>query len=326
MASLPSSRANYELWEVPGLHAISYAELFAEELPEPEWMVEGLVPPGLTFIAGRPKIGKSWLALQLAQAVASGREFLGRPTRQGAVLYYPLEDGRRRTRKRTQQQVWQGDEAVYFVFDGFRLANEGAVETLGWAIRTLGVRLVVIDSLSAARQGDNYSENEAELAQLLYPLSQLGQAYNCAIVVVHHMGKLMREDPGLDLRGTSALFAACDAVIGLYRERGEELAKLLATGRDYEEDVSLALRFLAAGLWVVAGGVEMVEATRAEREILRVLKELDEADAETIAEALGVTRSAVARRLPGMVKGGLLTERREAARGRPHSYYSVSAV
>ncbi|MCC7355762.1 MAG: AAA family ATPase, partial [Anaerolineae bacterium] len=290
MSPEPSSRARYAAWETNGLSTVSYAELFAEEMPDPEWVVDGFLPPGLTFLAGKPKIGKSWLALQLAQAVAAGEKFLGRPTRQGAVLYFPLEDGQRRTRKRTQRQVWRGDEEVFFIFDGFCLTSEGAVDTLNGAIRATGARLVVIDSFSAARQGDSHSENEAELAQLLYPLSQLGQTLDCALVVVHHMGKLTREDPGLDLRGTSALFAACDAVVGLYRKRGEELAKLLATGRDYEDDVSLAVRFLKAGLWTVAGEADLVETTRAERDILKIVKELGEAEAETIAEALEVSR------------------------------------
>lgn len=47
-------------------------ELLTAEFPPIQWVVPGIFPEGLTFLAGRPKIGKSLLALQLAHAVSSG--------------------------------------------------------------------------------------------------------------------------------------------------------------------------------------------------------------------------------------------------------------
>ncbi len=47
-------------------------ELSDAEFPDPVWLVPGLIPVGLVVLAGRPKLGKSWMALQLAGAVASG--------------------------------------------------------------------------------------------------------------------------------------------------------------------------------------------------------------------------------------------------------------
>src|SRR5258708_18107521 len=48
------------------------ADLLAEEFAEPKWAVPGLLPEGLTLLAGAPKVGKSWLCLGLALAVAAG--------------------------------------------------------------------------------------------------------------------------------------------------------------------------------------------------------------------------------------------------------------
>ncbi len=316
-------------WQEPvppadSLTFISARELMAMDLPEPEWVVDGLIPPGLTFIAGKSKIGKSWLALQLARAVARGGEFLGRKVRQGAVLYLALEDGARRTRKRTKVQGWDENEAGGFRFEHFSLAQDDYTDALQRAVSTAGARLVVIDSLKAAMRGARAKENEAEIADLIYPLSQLGQDYDCAVVVVHHYGKLVRDDPGLDLRGSSALFAACDAVIGLYRERGENLAKMLATGRDYEDEVNLALEF-ANGLWAVAGDAALVETTRAERRILDALASLGEASAEEIAATIGVTRQAVSARLSALSARGVVQERQETLkRGGYCLRYSLS--
>jgi RecA-family ATPase len=55
------------------------------------------LPEGLTLPAGKPKLGKSWLALSVAFAVAAGGVALGTyPVAQGEVLYLALEDNERR--------------------------------------------------------------------------------------------------------------------------------------------------------------------------------------------------------------------------------------
>src|SRR5690606_30802768 len=47
--------------EIP--ETFTAVDLMKREFPEPKWIVEGLLPEGLTLFAGPPKIGKSWLAL-----------------------------------------------------------------------------------------------------------------------------------------------------------------------------------------------------------------------------------------------------------------------
>src|SRR5262249_47545681 len=83
------------------------AELSAMDLPDAKCVVHGLIPDGLTVLAGKPKLGKSWLALLLALAVAMGRralaisigdgptEQIGLDVEQGHVLYLALEDTKR---------------------------------------------------------------------------------------------------------------------------------------------------------------------------------------------------------------------------------------
>ena len=51
-------------------------------------IVEDLIAQGLTILGGTPKIGKSWLALDLALSVAKGVPFLGKPVHKTGVLYY----------------------------------------------------------------------------------------------------------------------------------------------------------------------------------------------------------------------------------------------
>ena len=57
------------------------------------------------MLAGRPKAGKSWLALNLAEAIANGGKVLGVDVEQGDVLYLALEDNPRRLQQRLDQLI-----------------------------------------------------------------------------------------------------------------------------------------------------------------------------------------------------------------------------
>ena len=73
-------------------------ELYYEPLDSARkfMIIEDMVPVGLTLIAGLPKIGKSWMILQLGMAIAKGEPFLGKQTEKCEVLYYCLDDAERR--------------------------------------------------------------------------------------------------------------------------------------------------------------------------------------------------------------------------------------
>lgn len=75
------------------LNLYTMQTLFEQPLEPIDFLVDGLFAQGLYILGGSPKVGKSWLALQLCLAVCTGTPFLGRPTRQGEVLYLALEDG-----------------------------------------------------------------------------------------------------------------------------------------------------------------------------------------------------------------------------------------
>ena len=67
-------------------------KILTTDWPEPTWAVPELLPVGLSILAGKPKLGKSWMALQIAQAVASGGRALNKQVEAGPVLYLALED------------------------------------------------------------------------------------------------------------------------------------------------------------------------------------------------------------------------------------------
>jgi hypothetical protein len=82
------------------------AVLAEQDFPPVAFVVPGYIAEGLTVIAGRPKTGKSWLALGWAAAVADGGMAFGSiPVEAGDVLYLALEDNQRRLKGRLKQMT-----------------------------------------------------------------------------------------------------------------------------------------------------------------------------------------------------------------------------
>ncbi len=65
-----------------------------------KYLVDKMITQGLYILAGAPKVGKSWLALDLCLSVAKGEQFLNRDTDSGYVVYLSLEDSLLRLQNR----------------------------------------------------------------------------------------------------------------------------------------------------------------------------------------------------------------------------------
>src|SRR5918994_641078 len=76
-------------------------ELRHKVFPPVRWAIPEMLAEGVTLFGGREKMGKSWLALGLCIAVATGGCALGnKPVQQGESLYLSLEDNERRLQDR----------------------------------------------------------------------------------------------------------------------------------------------------------------------------------------------------------------------------------
>lgn len=231
IATLPAKR--------PGPTIIEARQLLSTTLREPRYAVPGILPEGLTILAGKPKTGKSWLALGTAVAIAAGGRALARvQVERGDVLYLALEDTQRRLQQRLQTIL--GDEPCP---PGLTLATTwprcglgGTEELLKWLDGHQQTRLVIIDTLARirpqhGRNGNLYEEDYAAISALKRVADHAGAAF----LIITHLRKMVSDDPLDNVSGTAGQTGAADATIVLRRERAHRDATLFLTGRDIEE-------------------------------------------------------------------------------------------
>ncbi len=219
------------------------AELLAADFPEPTWLVPGILPTGLTLLAGRPKVGKSWLALQIAHAKGIGGEVFGAAVDKGRVLFLALEDSPARLADRMRLQRWPGDADVQF-------QNACSVAELGAILERDHFDLVVIDTFSRLFV-DVDQDDVSATTKALGQLQELAQAGNFSVLLLDHHRKGADGDAVLDVLGSTGKSAVADTICGLFRHRGERDATFRTVSRDCEE-VELTLRFgRDLGLWSV---------------------------------------------------------------------------
>jgi len=300
--------AQYPTEELARRTSWTHAELMAAAFPDPEWVVEELLAKGtLVVLGGKQKLGKSWLCLQLAQAVASQGVFLGLEVKQGPVLYLALEDGAQRLKDRLGKQHAQGDLPIQYRFEFPKLNGPLGIERLASEIHDLGALLVVIDTLASAKTGDLDENDAGEMSALCNPLRQVAQAEGCTILLVHHHGKGAFGDPGVDLRGSSALAAAADANLGLYKKRNEAVATLMVESRDLpEHDWRLEFDPVDTFCWHLLGDAREIAASENEEDTLETLMALGEGTAGDIAKEQGKARVNARRILERLAAKGLV--------------------
>ena len=218
------------------LETISSTDLFKLELKPPPMIVSGLVATGLNILGGNPKGGKSFAALQLAHAVATGGYFLGNRCESGRVLYLALEDTLYRLKHRMQGLKLQPSPVLEFAIESRTLKTGGMEAVWAYLHRFTDTKLVIIDTLARVKdavvgQGNAYESD----SQLGAALQRLAFESGTALLVVHHLSKIGNKDFLLSLSGSAGLPGAADVVMGLERQRNDQHAKLHVTGRDIEE-------------------------------------------------------------------------------------------
>ena len=258
----------------------SLPDLLSWELPPVRWIIPEILPEGLTLLAGKPKLGKSWLALSVALSIAAGGVALGaQPVAKGDVLYLALEDNARRLQSRARRLLESMTETpsnLEFALDWSRLGEGGLAYLEEYLKAHPDLRLVVIDTWArvAPPSGERRCSQYEGDYESLTPLKRLADTYHVSILAVHHLRKTGSSDVLDEIIGSTGVTGAVDGTLILKRDRGQTDATLFVTGRDVEREQQLALSFDATtALWTLVGNAEELCCTRARQEILDLLRE-----------------------------------------------------
>ena len=201
-----------------------------------DFIVDNLMKSnGLYCLVARPKVGKSLLALQLANAIATGTDFLGFRTSPSPVLYISTEMNFSQILDRIDKMKLEFDD------DNFRLKeqeiNERKLNLMDLQLEfqefanDLNGRFVIIDMFSGIDMNNDYDlNNYQDMGQYVIPkFRELCKKYNFTILLIHHLNKNNKS------LGSTAIDGSVDGIITLKLDQNLK-SKILFTyeSRDYE--------------------------------------------------------------------------------------------
>jgi hypothetical protein len=259
--------------------------------PQTQWLIEDLWgDEAVGILGGEPKCCKSFLALDMAVSVASGKPCLRQfpVQRQGSVLLFPAEDSLAVVRRRLEGICCAAQLSLthlpieVITAPALRLDVESDRQLLSNTVESLQPVLLILDPLIRLHRVD---ENDAsQIAGLLSFLRHLQRQFHLAVVVVHHARKGSNSSrPGQALRGSSELHGWGDSNLYM-RRRGKELTLTTehraAPSRDHiplellQQDSSLALALVDPGD-IEAGSTASPVETSSTTRVRAALSQLD---------------------------------------------------
>jgi hypothetical protein len=257
---------------------ISASELVATKFPPLRWHVDGLIPEGVSILAGPPKTGKSFLLLTAATRIAAGMDFLGRHTSQTGVLYFALEDSPRRSSARLSQVLGTGRApADLFVENTSARIGEAAgfFEALESSMSQQNdIGLVIVDTYQYIRKtqtrgtkDDAYERDYSDIVAF----REFGLRHGVSFILAHHTRKLSTHGEDFSIfdriHGSIALAGAPDTTMVLTPD-GDDTTHLTLHARG--KDVAFQSLALAQNIDLQNYSLELIgSAADAQRERAR---------------------------------------------------------
>lgn len=221
------------------------------------WLVDPLLPTGGALLMyGEAKLGKSYAALQLADAISNGDHWLGFPTRQGKVVYVQLDTPRTVWQERLRDIRKTGPVLQFFHTDRelldcwpFDILNPDHYSMLRAELQALEPDLVIFDTLRESHSAD---ENDStDMQKVIAALVAVSQP--AALCLISHARK-PAQDQDLSLmsdnRGSSYVVGRMDAIVRFTKK------SCRVGGRSIEEH-SIELERLDNGFWELGNAAEV---------------------------------------------------------------------
>jgi hypothetical protein len=261
------------------------------------WIVKDILPEGLSMLAGKPKIGKSWAALDLAIAVATGGTCLGKEVEEGDVLLLALEDTDRRLQRRitkllgANKQDWP--KRLTYATEWPRLSDGGIELIRAWVRRVPKARLIIVDVLERVRHRGNNAQTSQYSGdyEALASLHKVAAEFQLSVLVLHHQRKMAADDLMDTVSGTLGIGGALDTLLVLGRD---DLGHFLyGRGRDLEE-FAIGVKLDDHCRWQNLGTKAESQASEAREQVVEAMRKqnrpmrLDE-----IAKAVGRPKDSI---------------------------------
>lgn len=254
----------------------STAELL--RLPPPEWLIDGIIPAGeLVTLYAPPESYKSFIALDIALCVASDRNWLGRDTKHGLVIYVAGEGVSGLPKRLLAWHVKHNIEPE--VPDIAWLTESLPIHSDSEALIALLARienevrrrptLVIIDTMARCFEGEE--EKPGDMSRFVAGVDLLRKRFGCTVLVIHHT----RLD-GTRERGNTALRGASRAMVAVDRPDGANYVNVKCSKQndaEHFEDIELSFEGVdgtESGVMVLSNAG--IDRARKDEDVLALLR------------------------------------------------------
>jgi hypothetical protein len=286
-------------------YIVGAQDLCDERFPDMRFIVPGLIPEGMTLLVSRPKLGKSWMLLQIGAAIANGTSTLvaNEHPACGDVLYLSLEDGRRRMQRRMTKYFGglRDNHPRRLTFaHAWKRFDQGGLQDLGeWCRSKEKPALIMIDTLKKVRppKRRNQSDYDADYEACEGMLALTHEFPGLAIIAAHHDRKADADNVFDTVSGTLGLIGGVDT-IAILKRNGQGVT-LYVEGRDLIEEIEKAINFdRETCRWAILGEAAEIHQSETRKAILATLcaAQAPMGPAE-IAEASGIKQATVRQQL-----------------------------
>lgn len=231
-------------WFYPCTNFIDVSELQDKMLPPMNWLIDDLLPlGGAVMISAKPKMGKTFLALQMSLSVASGDDFLGFQGHKHEVLYIDFESSQRAIKTRLSMMTENAPRGFFLMTPKNALVfgniGNGFEEQVNFFLQEhKGVKLVIVD-IYGKIQGDRqpnkniYKQEYTEISNL----DAWARDKGITLVLIHHQNKQADyENPMQGISGSTGLLGGLQAFFILSkRDYTDNTTKLTVGGKEIME-------------------------------------------------------------------------------------------
>ena len=260
--------------EFKPIRAVTAAELSKMDTPPIEWLVNEILPIGLSMIGAPSKYYKSYMALGMCIAICNGAKFLSFDSTKHSCLYLDLESTKRRPKSRLKQILKDGEppDNLYIITetDDVGRIGEGFEAQIEYQLQEHPeIKLIIVDVFQMIRQSAKRNQTGYDRDYDDFKvLKQIADKHNIGLMLIHHTRKM--KDPSdvfNELSGSVGVMGALDCAWVITKEdRYSEEATLHVTGRDMDTQ-KLKIRFNKTSFqWEYVGTAAEVEARQLREE------------------------------------------------------------